>query len=124
MIDHVGVTTHGIETSRRFDEAALSPLGIAMIIDVKAEENGRCHGMGYDRDSKPFFWLSNETHEVAAHSAHGTGIHIAFAAESRMAVDAFFSTTIVQGGRYDGASGVRPHYHPHYYLAFVIDPDG
>lgn len=54
----------------------------------------------------------------------GTGTHIAFPASSRPAVDAFHKAALAAGARDNGAPGLRPHYHPDYYGAFVFDPDG
>jgi catechol 2,3-dioxygenase-like lactoylglutathione lyase family enzyme len=94
------------------------------MMEARPEQTGGYHGIGYGKDGKPFFWLSNDVQHVAADGAHGTGIHIAFTAENRSAVDAFYAAAMAQGGRDNGAPGARPHYHPNYYAAFVIDPDG
>ena len=56
--------------------------------------------------------------------ARGMGIHIAFAAESRAAVDVFYAAAMAHGGRDNGPPGIRAHYHPTYYAAFAFDPDG
>ncbi len=53
-----------------------------------------------------------------------TGTHVAFAAPDRATVDAFHAAALAAGGRDNGAPGLRPHYHPDYYGAFVLDPDG
>ena len=54
----------------------------------------------------------------------GEGTHVAFTAETRDQVDAFHEAALAAGGRDNGAPGLRPHYHPNYYAAFVLDPDG
>jgi catechol 2,3-dioxygenase-like lactoylglutathione lyase family enzyme len=54
----------------------------------------------------------------------GAPIHVAFAADSRQQVDAFYAAAIAAGGRDNGAPGIRPGYSPGYYGAFVLDPDG
>jgi predicted lactoylglutathione lyase len=53
-----------------------------------------------------------------------TGVHVAFTADSRKVVDEFYRAALQAGGRDNGAPGLRPHYHEHYYGAFVLDPDG
>ncbi|MEO7687823.1 MAG: VOC family protein [Sphingomonas sp.] len=69
------------------------------------------------KDGKPFFWLGNS-------EPLGSGLHIAFVASTRAEVDAFYAAAMAAGGRDNGAPGLRPHYHPNYYGAFVFDPDG
>jgi catechol 2,3-dioxygenase-like lactoylglutathione lyase family enzyme len=63
------------------------------------------------------FWVSGG-------GARGTGIHVAFTAASRTEVDAFHAAGLASGGTDNGAPGLRPHYHPSYYGAFLLDPDG
>jgi catechol 2,3-dioxygenase-like lactoylglutathione lyase family enzyme len=117
MIDHMGVGASDFAASKRFYDAALSALGIVSVMEVTPEQSGRYHGIGYGRDGKPFFWLGND-------GPRGTGIHVAFAASDRAAVDAFHKAALGSGGRDNGAPGLRPHYHANYYGAFVFDPDG
>ncbi len=124
MIDHMGISPADIESARRFYDAALAPLGIAKVMEVMPEQTGGYHGIGYGTGRKPFFWLSSDRRPAAECGSRATGIHIAFTAESRAAVDAFYAAAMARGGRDNGAPGVRPHYHPAYYGAFVIDPDG
>lgn len=59
-----------------------------------------------------------------ARLAPGPGFHLAFAAPNRAAVHGFHTAALAHGGQDNGAPGLRPHYGPHYYAAFVIDPDG
>ena len=117
MIDHIGIGAGDFEASRRFYLAALAPLGIGMMMEVTPEESGGYHGLGLGRDGKPFFWIGNN-------GSRGSGIHIAFAASTRAEVDAFYAAAMAAGGRDNGPPGLRPHYHPGYYGAFVFDPDG
>ena len=117
MIDHIGIGASNFEASRRFYDAALAPLDFGVIMEVLSEESGGYHGIGYGKDGKPFFWLGDD-------GPRGTGIHIAFSAASRSQVDAFYAAALGAGGKDNGAPGLRPHYHPNYYAAFVIDPDG
>jgi len=124
MIDHMGISPAEIETARRFYDAALAPLGIAVVMEVRPEQTGGYHGIGYGKGAKPFFWLSADSRHASPSGPPGSGIHIAFEAENRAAVDAFHAAALAQGGRDNGQPGLRPHYHPAYYAAFVIDPDG
>jgi len=124
MIDHLGVTASNFETSRLFYGPALVALGVTPMMEVTPEQTGGYHGIGYGQDGKPFFWLSNEMRPGATGGARGAGVHIAFAAQNHAAVDAFYAAALANGGRDNGPPGLRPHYHPNYYAAFVLDPDG
>ncbi|MGH6616553.1 VOC family protein [Sphingomonas sp.] len=117
MIDHLGIRAADFETSRRFYNAALAAMGITPVMEVTPEQSGGYHGIGYGRNGKPTFWLGNN-------GPLGEGIHIALAATSRAEVDAFYHAALAAGGRDNGPPGLRTHYHPTYYGAFVLDPDG
>lgn len=117
MLDHIGIAASDFAASRRFYEAALAPLGIGLVMEVTPEQSGGYHGLGLGKDGKPFFWLGNK-------GPRGAGMHVAFTAGSRAEVDAFYAAAMAAGGRDNGAAGLRPHYHPNYYGAFVLDPDG
>ncbi|MBV6810141.1 VOC family protein [Xanthomonas campestris pv. pennamericanum] len=115
-IDHIGLACSDLQTSTAFYRAALAPLGITLLVELTAAQTGgRAHaGFGTER---PFLWLGS--HAQAA----GT-THVALTASDRHSVDAFHRAALAAGGRDHGAPGLRPHYHPHYYSAFVLDPDG
>ena len=118
MIDHVGFAVADAERSRSFYERALAPLGITLIMTVpgeKTEAGGTAHGFG--TEGKPYFWVGDNERV-------GEGTHIAFEARTRAEVDAFYQAALSAGGRDNGAPGIRAHYHPNYYGAFVYDPDG
>lgn len=121
----MGVTVRDLQVSKTFYDAAFAPLGIAVVMSVSAEETGSSAFIGYgpteDRrdiqSGKPSFWVSQ--------GAAPTGpMHVAFLAADRAQVDAFHAAALAAGGTDNGAPGVRPHYHPNYYAAFVLDPDG
>lgn len=116
MIDHAGIVVKDWSRAKAFYDAALAPLGAKLLHMVPEEYTGGAKVGGYGRD-KPDFWL----HEG---SEPGPGRHYAFTAASRAEVDAFHAAALTAGGRDNGAPGRRPHYHEHYYGAFVIDPDG
>jgi len=118
MLDHVGFAVSDAERSRRFYEQALAPLGITLIMSVtpeQTESGGTAHGFG--SDGKPYFWIGDNERV-------GQGTHIAFTADTRKTVDAFYEAALAAGGKDNGGPGLRPHYHPNYYGAFVFDPDG
>ena len=115
MIDHTGITVSDFERSKAFYKRALLPLGYQVIMQISAEETGGFAGFGIP--PKPDFWIGSGSPQVPP-------VHIAFRADSRAEVDAFYSAAMAAGGRDNGAPGLRPHYHPSYYGAFVLDPDG
>ncbi|MDP5278555.1 VOC family protein [Sphingomonas sp. DG1-23] len=118
MIDHVGFAVSDLARSSAFYAAAFAPLGIAELMRVTPEqtESGGT-AIGYGKDDKPFFWIG-DNEQV------GQGTHIAFTVDSRAEVDAFHAAAVAAGGTDHGAPGIRAHYHPNYYGAFVLDPDG
>ena len=117
MIDHIGFAVADIERSKAFYDAALAPLGIAAMLTVTPEETGKGTAMGYGKDGNPFFWIGNNEQV-------GEGTHVALTADTRAEVDAFHKAALGAGGTDHGAPGLRDHYGPNYYAAFVLDPDG
>lgn len=117
MLDHVGATVSDLARSRAFYDAALGPLGIAVIMEVTPEQTGGGGHLGYGSNGRPYFW-------VGTGGAVTGRLHVALSAPNRKAVDAFHAAALAAGGRDNGAPGLRPHYHPNYYGAFVLDPDG
>jgi catechol 2,3-dioxygenase-like lactoylglutathione lyase family enzyme len=120
-IDHVSVGVTNINRAKAFYDAALAPLGITPIMPVSF--SGQLVGVGYgDNPHKPSFWIQLPINGQPA--SMGNGVHIAFKAPSRDAVDDFYLAALEQGGIEDGKPGLRTEYHPDYYGAFVRDPDG
>jgi catechol 2,3-dioxygenase-like lactoylglutathione lyase family enzyme len=118
MLDHVGLHVADLAKSRAFYEAALRPLGFGVEMEVTAEQSGGAYeGVGFGRGGKPSFWIGS------GGPASGP-IHVAFVAADRTTVDAFHAAALAAGGRDNGGPGLRPHYHPNYFGAFVLDPDG
>lgn len=116
MIDHTGIAVADFDASKAFYDRAMAPLGASLLMMVPAEYTGGAKVGGYGRD-RPVFWL----HEG---ETRGQKQHIAFTARSRAEVDAFHKAALEAGGKDNGGPGLRPHYHPNYYGAFVFDPDG
>jgi catechol 2,3-dioxygenase-like lactoylglutathione lyase family enzyme len=112
MFDHVGLNVKDYSASRAFYEAALAPLGYKVVIAFD-EHNA----VGLGTAAKPDFW-------VAQREPYGTGTHVAFTCPDRATVDAFYAAAVGAGGTDNGAPGIREHYHPTYYGAFVHDLDG
>jgi catechol 2,3-dioxygenase-like lactoylglutathione lyase family enzyme len=111
MLDHVTIGVGDLERSMAFYDAALRALGITRLY----AEGATFAGYGVGR--KAFFWIGRRDQVI-------TGVHVAFAAADRAAVDAFYRAALAGGGRDNGAPGLRRHYHPDYYGAFVLDFDG
>ncbi|HVH42168.1 MAG TPA: VOC family protein [Labilithrix sp.] len=119
LIDHITLVVSDYARSKAFYERALAPLGVKPLM-----EYGKACGFG--RDRKPDFWIGEgpASFHDAEHLKVITPMHVAFAARSRAEVDAFYAAAIEAGGRDFGKPGVREIYHPGYYGAFVLDPDG
>jgi catechol 2,3-dioxygenase-like lactoylglutathione lyase family enzyme len=117
MIDHTGIVSSDFEKSRAFYEAALAPLGFTKVLEFPAAVTGTTDVAGFGEAPKAEFWIARGTPNVPP-------IHVAFRVASRAIVDAFYRAALEAGGRDNGAPGLREHYHPNYYGAFVLDPDG
>jgi catechol 2,3-dioxygenase-like lactoylglutathione lyase family enzyme len=120
MIDHITLLVSNYERSRDFYLAALKPLGYALVMELTREmipdlPFPKSGGLG--AGGKPDLWLRPAGGIV-------TPTHIAFVANTRADVDAFFAAALAAGARDHGEPGLRPHYHPSYYGAFVLDADG
>jgi catechol 2,3-dioxygenase-like lactoylglutathione lyase family enzyme len=116
MLDHVSLGVTDLERSRRFYDAALQPLGLVRTVDF--QDRGSDYGAMAGQLGVEF------TITIERGVSPSTGTHICFRAPDRASVSAFHRAALMAGGRDDGAPGVRPEYHPDYYAAFVIDPDG
>lgn len=110
IIDHIGVAISDYERSKAFYETVLAPLDIELIVEI--------HGWaGFGQGDKAEFWMGPD-------ATIQSPMHIAFLAENRENVDLFYQAAMDAGAKDNGRPGVREIYHPHYYGAFVIDPDG
>jgi catechol 2,3-dioxygenase-like lactoylglutathione lyase family enzyme len=116
MIDHIGFPVSDYTRARDFYLKALAPLGYTLIMEVQQNEHD-APAAGFGRDGKPDFWIGGEGGLAKA-------VHIAIVADDRATVDAFYAAAMAAGAKDNGAPGVRAHYHPNYYGAFVLDPDG
>jgi len=116
VLDHITFGVADFSGAIAFYDQALAPLGIKRLMSVTAEQSGGAAFAGYG-DTRPFFWFGT------AEPCKGQ-MHVAFAAPDRATVDAFHAAALAAGGTDNGAPGVRPHYDPDYYGAFVLDPEG
>lgn len=116
MIDHIGFPVSNYDRAKSFYAAALAPLGYALVMEVRQDENDAL-ACGFGIGGKPDFWIGGE-------GKLEKPVHVAILASDRAAVDAFHRAALAAGGTDNGAPGLRPHYHPNYYAAFVRDPDG
>jgi catechol 2,3-dioxygenase-like lactoylglutathione lyase family enzyme len=116
MLDHVGLEVSDYHRSRAFYEAALAPLGVRLLIEIADSAAG--FGEETEHGPKPYFWIGARGRPIVS------GAHVSFAAADRDTVDAFHAAALAAGAADNGAPGPRPIYHPHYYGAFVLDPDG
>ena len=105
MYDHIGLKVKDIAASTRFYEAALAPLGFVR------------DGTGFGPKGAPGLWLYEGGNAKS-------GVHVAFAAKDRAAVDEFHAAGVKAGGKDHGAPGLRADYSPTWYAAFLVDPDG
>jgi catechol 2,3-dioxygenase-like lactoylglutathione lyase family enzyme len=119
ILDHITLAVSDYPRSKAFYDKALAPLGISALMEF-----GQACGFG--RDGKPEFWIGvgPASFQEPQHLKVITPVHIAFSAKDRAEVEAFYKAAIAAGGKDFGAPGVREHYHPNYYGAFVLDPDG
>ena len=114
MLDHLGIQCNDVEASARFYDAVLAPLGGPRLMEPAPGF------IGFGVPPKPDFWLGPLTDDHTGWREN----HIAFAAESRDVVDAFFQAAVAAGAEVLHEPTEWPIYHPGYYGAFVRDPDG
>lgn len=115
MLHHLSLPVTSVSRSASFYDAALATLGYVRVVS-DPDFIGYGHAGGGDK-----FGIQEVTHTI---SVPGSGFHLAFAAASREAVDAFHAAALGHGGADNGKPGPRPKYGPRYYAAFVLDPDG
>jgi catechol 2,3-dioxygenase-like lactoylglutathione lyase family enzyme len=111
-VDHVGFAVADYGRSKAFYVQALAPLGVTLLMEFSGAS------AGFGRSGRPSFFIEAQGEPVRGR------LHIALKADSRAQVDAFFDAAIAAGGTDNGAPGVRAIYHPDYYGAYVLDPDG
>jgi catechol 2,3-dioxygenase-like lactoylglutathione lyase family enzyme len=118
-LDHITLFVSDFSRSKAFYQRALAPLGVVPVMEF-----GQACGFG--REGKPDIWISSgpASFQKPEHLRLITPTHVALAARSPAEVDAFHAAALAAGATDFGAPGIRAHYHPGYYAAFVLDPDG
>lgn len=109
MIEHAGLQVKNIERSKKFYLEALAPLGYKINFDFE-------DAVGFKQGGHTSFWISK--------AKKPTKFHIGFGAKDRKAVQAFYKAALKADGKDNGKPGIRKHYSPDYYAAFILDPDG
>jgi catechol 2,3-dioxygenase-like lactoylglutathione lyase family enzyme len=118
LLDHIGLGVRDYARSKAFYAAALMPLDIELVMEFEGWAGfGPAGTSPQGLQRTPSFWI----HEAAGPLSPA---HVAFRSADRARVRAFWDAALAAGGRDNGAPGVRAHYHPTYYGAFVLDPDG
>ena len=110
ILDHIGFNVSDLAISKAFYLQALAPLGIGIAVEGEG-------WVMFGRPGKPQFWIGSMGPSPGS-------IHLAFAADTREQVRRFYDAAIAAGGKDNGPPGLREHYHPNYYGAFVFGPDG
>lgn len=120
MLDHVSITVSDLAAAERFYDAVLAAIGVAKV-GVLPAEAWIGYGARSDADHPERSYLSVR---LGPRPEDAPRRHWCFKAPDRAAVDAFWHAGLAHGGRDNGAPGLRPEYHPSYYAAFLLDPDG
>ena len=120
MLHHLSIGAYDIDEAARFYDAILAPLGFVRVwSDLRPDGQGQAIGYG-----PPGAGDKLAIKQVDGRVPDIPGFHLAFSAARRADVVAFHAAALAAGGRDNGAPGLRPAYGPHYFAAFVIDPDG
>ena len=116
MFSHITIGSNDIAKAKAFYDGVTAPLGLTRHADYP-------DGIGYGRDGgRPQLWIVRPLDKKPANVANG--LTIGLEADNRSAVDAAYAAAIKAGGKDEGAPGIRKHYHPNYYGAYVRDLDG
>jgi catechol 2,3-dioxygenase-like lactoylglutathione lyase family enzyme len=120
MIDHIGFAVSDYARAIDFYSKALAPLGYTLVREVPGDKTeSKYPAAGFGAGDDPDFWIGGE-----GSLGKPVPLHVAIAVKTRAMVDAFHKAGLAAGGKDNGAPGLRPHYHPDYYAAFVLDPEG
>lgn len=114
MIHHLSLGVRDLHASARFYDGILGALGWRRVFEDD-------EAIGYGQEDDEDILCLKQRDDAAP---PGAGFHLAFAAPTRAAVDAFHAAGLLAGGADNGAPGLRAEYGPHYYAAFLVDPDG
>ena len=121
MIRYVTLGANDLQQAGRFYDAVLAPIGYVRLSTKDGEIGYGARPVG---DAKPRSRLFIMTPFDGGRASHGNGVDVAFDAPSQEAVDAFHGAALAHGGSDEGGPGLRPHYSPTFYSAYVRDPTG
>lgn len=116
MFSHATIGTNDISRARDFYDAVMKTIGHGRHFDYEDVTTG------YGKAGEDIVWICRP--ENGKEASVGNGMMIGFLAQDRKSVDDFHAAALDNGGSDEGAPGLRPHYHEHYYGAYVRDPDG
>ena len=119
LFSYMVLGTNDLDRAIAFYDAALAPLGHRRIPEY--DPDGRSAAWGID-DPGPHLWVTLPFDGRPA--SVGNGVMVAFLAATDAQVDAFHAAALANGGTDQGAPGLRPQYGPHFYAAYLRDPDG
>jgi catechol 2,3-dioxygenase-like lactoylglutathione lyase family enzyme len=117
IIDHITLSVERLDRAKDFYSKALAPLGMELVGEFSAEQSGTVAYVGFGSGRKGSFWLAEKGRQTPA-------THICFRAPTRASVREFHRLALEAGAEDNGDPGSRPEYHPAYYAAFVISPEG
>ncbi len=125
MIDHISFAVTDFHQSCQFYDKTLAVLGYERLMTFDDADH---QVAAYGKDGKPSFWIGNKKHlseeDKKEQIGKAAGFHVGFVASDVKAVHAWYEACLECGGKDNGAPGPRPHYHPGYYGAFIVDPNG
>ena len=116
-IDHVTLSVEDLSRAKEFYSQALAPIGLGLVGEVTADQSGSVAFVGFGFGRKGSFWIAQSGRQTPT-------THICFRAPTRAAVRGFHVAALAAGARDHGGPGPRPEYHPDYYAAFVLSPEG
>ncbi|HXF90408.1 MAG TPA: VOC family protein [Candidatus Nitrosotenuis sp.] len=121
MLDHMSFTVIDFSKSLVFYDETLKILGYERLMLFETEEH---QVAGYGDHGKPYFWIGVEAHSKTGDDYQKKDFHVAFKAPDSQSIHVWYNKCLELGGQDNGAPGPRPEYHPGYYAAFIIDPNG
>ena len=117
MIDHMAFQVSDLKRSQEFYDKALAPLGYKRLMEAPEKNAQGAWFLGWGDSLDTDIWIGESQRTEPR-------LHIAFRADNHQQVDEFYEAALAAGGKDNGKPGLRPHYHEHYYGAYVLDPDG
>ena len=118
MFDHIGFPVSNLPRQQAVLQNRARAARRRLVMELTAEQTGSPSHAGFGENGKPYFWIGDGEGVVRGRSTSRSR------RRPRADVDAFYKAAFAAGGRDNGTPGLRPHYHAHYYGAFVLDPDG